>query len=205
MQVGLISAYNKGYEEMAAVSEPLMKGYCRKHDIIPMISEINSKEDIYWEKLRLVKRALSCSEWVIWSDIDVLFLNHEFDLREYIMHQQDNHLIISSDHRGLCLGFFAVKSSRWSLAMLESMLFLGNIKEEKVGLYDNKNQREQDTLKVLLDFFQVVQDRVSLIPESIISNPRSQQLIGRFAHHYWANRNFEQVLNEMVKDAQELV
>lgn len=188
---------------MAAVSEPLMKEYCRTHHILPMISEINCEEDIYWEKITLVKRALNFSEWVIWSDIDVLFLNHQFDLKEYIKNKEDKHLIISSDHRGLCLGFFAVKSSTWSLALLESMLFLGNIKDEKVGLYDHKNQREQDTLKVLLDFFQVVHNNVSLIPESLISNPRSENLIGRFAHHYWANRNFEQVLKEMVKDAQE--
>jgi hypothetical protein len=106
-------------------------------------------------------------------------------------------MYISKDHRGLCLGFFAVKSSIWSKELLSNLLFLGNIKKSKIGIYDNKNRLEQDSLKVIYDFYENISSHIQLINEDIISNPKSKTVKNSIAHHFWANSNLSETVEEI--------
>lgn len=201
MKIKLITYCDSLYNLIGDLTIPRMREYAKKHAIEFSLYNKRPAEssDVYWHKISIVKSILSESDWVIWCDVDILFVNLDYIWEQCLADNKQFDLLVSSDHKGLCMGFFIIRNSEWSRRLLDTLEFVGNIKNEKVGIYDNKNQREQDALKVLKDYFSKISDNVQVIPESIISNPRSknQKLMKVFAHHFWANRGIDKVLNEI--------
>lgn len=200
MRIKLLTHCDFNYNEIGEISIPLMKSYCSKNRIdFDLHDKITSKHsDVYWNKISIVMESLSSYDWIMWCDADILISDLEFDWKDYLLKLENKNLIISSDFRGICLGLFFIRSCQWSFELLETLETLGNIKNEKVGLYDRRNQREQDTLKVLMDFFENISSKIEIIPESIVSNPKSPESVeGLFAHHFWANGNPQKIASEM--------
>lgn len=200
MRLKLLTHCDTNYAEIGETSIPLMKRYCSKNNIdFDLHDKITSKHtDVYWNKISIVLKSLSNYDWVMWCDADVLIYNMEFNWRDYLLKHENKNLIISSDFRGICLGLFFIRSCQWSFELLKTLETLGNIKNEKVGLYDRRNQREQDTLKVLMDFFENISSKIEIIPEFIVSNPKTPESAeGLFAHHFWANGNPQKIAFEM--------
>jgi hypothetical protein len=200
MRIKLLTHCDLNYNEIGETSIPLMKDYCSKNRIdFDLHDKITSKHtDVYWNKISIILKSLSSYDWVMWCDADVLIYDIDFDWRNYLLKLENKNLLISSDFRGICLGLFFIRSCLWSFELLKTLEALGNIKNEKVGLYDRRNQREQDTLKVLMDFFENISSKIELIPESIVSNPKSPESgEGLFAHHFWANGNPQKIASEM--------
>lgn len=51
-----------------------------------------------------------------------------------------------------------------------------------------------------MDFFENISSKIEIIPESIVSNPKSPESVeGLFAHHFWANGNPQKIASEMKK------
>jgi hypothetical protein len=200
MKMKFITYCDSNYRAVGAISVPIMKRYCEMHRMDFVFHEklTESNSDVYWNKIAIVKEALNDVDWVIWCDADILIRNMEHKWTDYLMNIQDKNLIISSDYRGLCLGFFIIRACDWSTRLLKTLGTLGNIRNEKIGIYDVKNRLEQDTLKVIADFFENIGSKIELLPENIISNPKTKSPIaGNFAHHYWANNNLNNVVAEM--------
>lgn len=200
MKIKLLTHCDVNYKEIGKSSIPSMEKYCEMNGIdFELHDKITSKHiDVYWNKISIVKEALISYDWIMWCDADVLISDLDFDWRNYLSKFENKNLIISSDFRGICLGLFFIRSCEWSFELLRTLETLGNIKNEKVGVYDRRNQREQDTLKVLMDFFENISEKIELLPETIVSNPKSPESVeGLFAHHFWGNSNPQKVATEM--------
>lgn len=188
------------YSSIGELTIPIMRKYCKLHNIdFELHNKITSSHsDVYWNKISIIEKELTKTDWIVWCDADILIKNLDFDLVDCITrYGNDRNLLVSSDYRGLCLGFFILRSCDWSSNLFLLLQTLGNIKQEKVGIYDLKNQREQDTLKVLVDFFENISKRTILLPENVISNPRSKERTGAFAHHFWGNNKIGKVAEEI--------
>ncbi len=195
-----LTYFDSNYKAIAEMTVPIMQKYCSQYEIdFTIYTEITSSySDVYWNKIAVVEKELPNSEWIVWCDADILIRDLSFNIYNIIKKNSDKNLLISSDYKGLCLGFFIIRNCKWSKDLLYLMQELGNIRNEKIGVYDVKNQREQDTMKVLYDFFENINTKTFLFPENIISNPRSVVRNDKsFAHHFWANNKVEQVALEI--------
>ena len=200
MNIKFLTYCDHEYEPIGSLTIPIMRDYCRKHNFEFILNNkiTGPHRDVYWNKISTVRENLGDSDWVLWSDIDIMIFDLNFNWENYLEKMEDKDLILSSDYGGLCLGFFLIRNCEWSFRLLASMELMGNINSGKVGIYDKKNQREQDTLKVLADFFENISCKIDLIPESLISNPRSSlNGITPFAHHFWASRGIPKVIDEI--------
>lgn len=192
MKIKLLTYCDTAYKDIGDVSVPVMRSYCKLHGIdFELHEKITSQHsDVYWNKISMVKQALAQYDWVIWMDADILILDKDFDCKKYLSGLNDKDLVISSDFRGICMGLFFIRNCPWSISLLNTLEYLGNIKNEKIGLYDVRNQREQDSLKVILDFYDAVSSKTERIPESVVSNPKTTPVVpDAFAYHFWANGN----------------
>jgi hypothetical protein len=199
-KITLLTYCNSEFRDIGDVSIPVMREYCNRQGIIfSLHTEISSNHgDVYWNKISIVNEALKDSDWVIWCDADIIIKTLDFNWNVYLEKLTEKDIAISSDFNGLCMGFFIVRSCEWSFRLFSLMEALGNIKKEKIGIYHKKNQREQDTIKVLADFFDVINSRIELIPENILANPRTDPNIKEsFGYHFWASRDVKSVAIEM--------
>jgi hypothetical protein len=207
MKIKFITYCDSNYQAAGEISIPMMKRYCEKHGMDFVFHEklTGSNSDVYWNKIAIVKEALNDTDWVIWCDADILIRDMDHEWTDYLRNIKNKNLIVSSDYRGLCLGFFMIRACNWSVNLLETVEALGNIRDEKIGIYDVKNRLEQDTMKVIVDFFENISCKVELIPETLLSNPRSVvSKRGIFAHHFWANGDLAKVITEMESYASNL-
>lgn len=206
MKVRMLSYCDENYKPIGDITIPILREYCEAHAIeFELHNEIkDNSTDVVWYKISLVTNALREVDYVIWSDVDVLICDINFDINNYFSCIKKTDLILSSDYNGLCLGFFIVKRSSWSIKLFETLSFLGNIKDSKTGLFGSINRKEQDALKLLSNYFENVSSNISNIPETIITNPKSAQFKQiPFAFHLWANGGIQKTLaliNSLVND-----
>jgi|SRR6185437_2586534 len=200
MKITLLTYCDKDFDRIGAITIPIISEYCKVNSfefVIHSTISTNHK-DIYWNKIGLVKQNLASNDWVIWCDADIIINWFYLDWNAMFKRHADKSLLVSSDFNGLCLGFFVIKANQWSINLLDIMEKLGDINKGKIGVYHRKFQREQDTIKVLADFFAVINDQILLLPEEIIANPKSE-INGTipFAFHFWASRGAAIVEQEM--------
>ena len=136
---------DSNYDTIGDVSVPIMQRYSSMHNMRfhKMQATVNPHTDAYWSKIAGVRESLEDEDWVIWCDADILISNLEFSWTAYLESYPEIDLHVSSDHRGLCLGFFIIRSCKWSRQLLDMMVNLGNLRDEKVGVYDVNNRLEQ--------------------------------------------------------------
>jgi hypothetical protein len=133
--------------------------------------------------------------YIVWVDIDIYIHNIEFKI-ESLLDEKD--LIISKDVNGICSGFMIIKNNEWNKKLFSCLNFLQDvnekldlIKHDGFGgfLHQNGNHFDQNSMKVLFNYFKQFKSKISFIDESIIQNPETTYSSNSFAYHCWGMWN----------------
>jgi hypothetical protein len=202
----LVTFYTQDYEELATITVPRFKLFCKNNNIefkLYKLPQNGTRVDFCWKKIEICKKELSCdTDGIIWSDVDVLILNTNYNMVE-LFNFKSKPMLISSDDNGICMGFFVLKNCEWGKKYLDTMLFCGNINLELEKKLITVNAGDQSCAKYLLGFNNIYENIYILPNDGLISNPIVGIKSTTFAVHYWANGGKEErkiILNKMDGD-----
>lgn len=164
----------------AQVSVPDVQAYCRvwDYDLTVYRDRIVPEWPAAWGKVVATRRALDEvpeDSWVMWMDADMIFRRYNLPLEWMI--RPDKDLMISSDHNGLCTGLYLIKNTPLMRQFFDDLL-----KDVRMDW-----PWEQNAMKDLLIARPEYQERVGLIPETVVANPSTGRSPGAFVKHYWGN------------------
>lgn len=96
--VCLITGFNQEYHEISKITIPNFVEYSNIHSIDLHISTKNLNPNIHWgwNKFHIIKEIINQYSWIVWIDIDCLFINKTKDIRELI--DDDYSLVIGNNH-----------------------------------------------------------------------------------------------------------
>lgn len=203
-----ITYADAGYSQITDRTLPRIRQHFEKQNVeFKVYSEkLDPALDIYWNRLPMMLRELSGSQYLIWTDTDMV-CQRDFDWQAYVEQRPDINIWVSSEtkpHRpDVCCGFMILRACGWTFDLLQTWRFLGPMRDAKIGYYENWNRREQEAFNILWDWFDVTHSRVHRIPEDIISNPISKQACKDVSvmFHFWG-KNYQQTAFKMM-DAME--
>jgi len=185
MKIGIIQLYDDGRKGYGDLTGGVASAYCDTHGYtyIRYRELIDPNRIATWNKLIAVQRELAAFDWVLWLDADALIVNPRHRIEDVIApYISDKQMLFSSDNQGLCAGVFFAKNTPWSHAFLAATLLLGETP-------DCGHLHEQKTISTLYSLFPSVQERIALIPDSVIHYPYSEFDPNAFILHYWAISN----------------
>lgn len=130
MKLCIITGFDKTYSEIANISIPNYLKYANRHNFDLHISTQNVyPEGVHWSPNRyhIVKSILPHYDWILWVDIDCLFIKQSFDVRSLIDNNYNFILGINreapawytDDTSYLELGTFLMKNDPMSFKMLD--------------------------------------------------------------------------------------
>lgn len=130
MKLCIITGFDKTYSEIANISIPNYVKYANRHNFDLHISTQNVyPKDVHWSsnKYHIVKSILPHYDWILWVDIDCLFIKQSFDVRSLIDNNYNFILGINreapswytEDTSYLELGTFLMKNDPISFKMLD--------------------------------------------------------------------------------------
>jgi hypothetical protein len=191
MKIKLITAYNGLNNKLIFPFLNRIINYCtiNKYEFDFDIKNTH----IQTKKLEYIydKLITSDCDFLVWIDLDVYLLNLDFRVENII---NDKDLYFSQDNNGICTGFMIVKKSDFNIELFRSLSFFGmvntsmDIETKSIFggfLHKNGNHYDQNTIKVVLNYFNIFKDKVTLIDENIIQNPESSFFETAFAFHFW--------------------
>lgn len=164
-----VEAINRAYAEQRGY-----KFVCYRHLPDPNL-------DPYWNRVRIMQQELVDCAAVWWIDADALFLRRDVPLPEVTFD-----LKFSTDWNGICCGVMAVKNTPWAHKLLDTWLFLGNVRGDRIKDFDNGQFREQTVVKALRYYFGNFLGRVDEVSEALIQNPISQFNASALMLHMWS-------------------
>lgn len=183
MRISIVMLFDAGRQDYGNTTSAVAAEYAKRHGYTLRVHRflIDQRRTPTWNKILAVSQALADADWVLWLDVDALIVNQAVKVEQLIeMYAGNKEIIFSEDEGGLCAGIFLVKNSAWSSQLLQTLLYLGNAKDE-----DHMN--EQGAMVRLLRNFNSVAERTGLIPEEIIANPHTPFSPNVFIMHYWSN------------------
>ena len=162
------------------ISVPVAQAYCRRwgYPFDHYYALIRPEWVPAWNKVLAVQSAMRIaneSEWIAWIDADVLILRQDFALESFLVEGKD--LLFSTDHKGLCTGFFLIRKCATMQRFLQHLC----------SNYCTTWPWEQTAAKNIIAAAPHHQRTIAYISSSIIQNPRSIFHADAFAMHYWAN------------------
>jgi hypothetical protein len=200
-----ITYADDGYREVSDITLPIIEKHCASQGIgFKHYRElIDTSADVYWNRIPITQRELTGSRFLIWSDADIVY-NRDFNWQAYVDQFPPNIKIwISSEtkpkRQDVCCGFMIFRECVWTYEFLQAWRFLGWMRQEKVGYYEDWNRREQETFNILHDWFDNVYKAVHRIPEDIIANPVSSAAdkAACVGYHFWGSAYKEEALRQL--------
>lgn len=180
----LLPVWRNGFQPVAE-----KQGY----DLVTYESLVYEDVDPMFNKGAMIRNELKTYEFVIWCDVDVLPFGPDVNLD--IM-KLKHRITISSDYNGICAGIMGIPRSLKAHMIFETCLYLGPVKD--YGEFDGRDTKDQNTLKVLMKYFEEVSDMVVPLSENVISNPNTDKISNSLImHHFWANRGVDDTLIDM--------
>ena len=176
--------YDDAYAEMGDIASAHAREYALRHSYGIYVSRtVPTFCTPFWRKIHLIRWALENPEWdyIYWMDADTLILDMDFPI-DRLRGGKDALLDISTDDWGICAGIFGVRNCDWSHQLLDTWIFLGDVRGTCPGV---TNSGDQAPLMLMDKYFASVGDKVNRIPQEVISNPQSKQK-GTFMHHWWS-------------------
>lgn len=128
----LITGFNQEYHEISKITIPNFIEYCNIHSIDLHISTKDLNPNIHWgwNKYYVINEILSQYDWIIWIDVDCLFIDKKISLRDYI--DDDYSLILgenknppfwyTEDKSYIENGVFLLKSDEYGKKMLDCFM-----------------------------------------------------------------------------------
>jgi len=158
-RIAIVSLYDPPYAAIGKYGHLSKKAYAQKHgyDFIGYTVSLDPSRPTSWSKIKAIQQHLEKYDWVFWSDADVVIMNHEIKLEQFI---DDNfHLILCPGHEWpINAGNFFLKNCPWSFELLERIY-----NETK---FINSTLWEQDALYHLLFYKEpILQKDVKFMPQ----------------------------------------
>lgn len=144
IKIGVCSlSIGKEYKEYTKYTLTNKIKYCEKHDytFIEDDSIYNPDKPIPWSKLLLILKYLSDFDYLIWVDADILIMNSEIKLEQFIEKYENFDIICGSDWKMINTGILFVKNTDFSKEFLQKV-------------YDNDFDPEEDKSQRYLNWEQ---------------------------------------------------
>lgn len=192
MKLTIVTLCDDNHREIADATASTFEKFSQKSGInfIRHTSKIDPTLHVFWNKFPLVLRELPINDWVMWVDADIMVINYDYDLVGLIKSFRDKNFLVSTDSNGLCTGAFFLRNCSWSYEFLRTLLFLGELFDEKSMTYNEGKLNvfsDQNPVKVLVENWKSVKECTGFIPESEIMGATSKFNPKAFAYHFWAN------------------
>lgn len=185
--------YTNNISDVGKLTSERLKEYCYINNYDFELFEYGNENISSWEKINICINCLKSSyhDYIVYLDADCLILNLDFDFYQLL---NDTNLSLSSDVYGICCGFFIMKNNEWTKKLLNIINFIKDVDFNKslssttnIGGFNSlENKYEQNTFKVLLEYFPEIRSNIKTIPETIIQNPDSQFNKDAFIFHFWS-------------------
>ena len=89
--VAIVTGYNELYKEMADITLPNISMYAKRYDMPLYVCtddigqiELGIYRPFNYNKLLYMLKILPQYEWLLWVDIDCVFINHKIDIKKFI-------------------------------------------------------------------------------------------------------------------------
>lgn len=95
----LVTGFNDLYYDIAKNSIPNFLNYCNIHNVDLHISTKNYYNEKYnwgWNKYKIIDNVIDSYEWILWIDIDCLFVDRKKDIRSLI---DNNYSLIIGENK----------------------------------------------------------------------------------------------------------
>ena len=138
IKIGVCSlSIGEKYKEYTKYSLINKIKYCRKHgyDFIEDETIYNPEKPIPWSKLLLILKYLSEYDYLVWIDADILIMNSEIKLEDFIEKYNSVDIICGSDWKMINTGVIFVKNTDFSRE------FIRQVYDNKYDPEEDKNQR----------------------------------------------------------------
>lgn len=191
MTFQVITAHNNRNKKLTNLFFEQMQLYCNKNNYLFKIYEEKFLTSQVKPKFIIDSLKNTSADFVVWMDADIFILDIDFKLESLI---NDKDIYFSYDHNGICAGFMIIRNSDFCLKFFETIQFLDEtydnsdlVSENIFGGFLSKNGKhfDQNTIKVVLNFFKKFENKISTISENIIQNPESVFYNKPFAFHFW--------------------
>ena len=131
MKIAIVTVYDKSYEEIAAITRPIMEEYCQKHGYIfnPVHKGASFK---YYEKIKIFKALFDYTdiECIFYLDIDILITNLTQKV-EYFL-DEAHKLYVCRDFNEINFGSCILVKSNFSEYLYQYMRSMwGNMDNEQ--------------------------------------------------------------------------
>lgn len=111
-KISIVTFYTPNLEEYAKLTDISKEAYCKKHNYKYFKHNERTLEDRhpYWEKPNALLAHFDDSEYVVWTDADVIIANLDFDIAT-LFDDKDKVIYMSKDRNGWNNGVFCVKTN----------------------------------------------------------------------------------------------
>lgn len=137
MKIALVTVYDKNYEEIAAITRPVMEEYCQRHryEFTPYHKGASFK---YYEKIKIFKSLFEYTDTqiIFYLDIDCLISNITQKIEYYL--DDTNLLYVCRDFTEINFGSCIIVKSEWTRWFIDEVLSL-----------ENQLQNEQNCINLL--------------------------------------------------------
>lgn len=182
----IVTFYDEALARIGDLTSAAAEAYARRHgyEFTRYRTILNTESHIYWNKLEIILREITDTDYTLWLDADALIVGNE-PLDSLV--QQDASVWVSCDADGPCCGVMMIKNSIWSHQLLRTWLFLGDVDENETLRYEPRNLHDQTALKCLLRNFPNVRREVKCFPQDVVLNPKASFCTNPFIMHYWSS------------------
>ena len=191
MKVCLTTLYTDNFKSFAPLAIKSFEKFCEYNDFEIQIYDQVLDNNIHpaWNKLLAVKDCFLKHDYVLWSDIDTLFLNNKKSFLDMANISKESSFLCSSDWNGICSSHFFIKNNEYNNKLIDTLLFLKDVKDNDFFGKGYGAKWEQNCLKALLYHFNL---NVSTFPENTILDCRVEDIKeNTFFYHYCVLNNLE--------------
>ena len=191
MKVCLTTLYTDNFKSFAPLAIKSFEKFCEYNNFEIQIYDKVFDQSVHpsWNKLLAVKDCFLKYDYVLWSDIDSLFLNNKKSFLDTANINEESSLLCSSDWNGICMSHFYIKNNEYNNKLLDTLLFLKDVKDNDFFGKGYGAKWEQNCLKALLYHFDL---KVSTFPNDTILDCRVEDIKeNTFFYHYCVLNNLE--------------
>lgn len=166
-RIAVLTAHDHRMLEMGAMSIYDKSIYCQRHNYsLEVITDgFDKSRPAAWSKLRFIEEVLPAYDWVLWADTDLLLMNKDIRLQDYV---DDRYDIVAGifwmntaserpeDWYTIHTGCFLIRNTAWSLDFLRMWWS----QTQYVGVH----LQEERALNYLHKTIKGVQGRVKTVP-----------------------------------------
>lgn len=191
MKVCLTTLYTDNFKSFAPLAIKSFEKFCEYNNFEIQIYDQALDKSIHpaWNKLLAVKNCFLKYDYVLWSDIDTLFLNNKKSFLDIADINKETSFLCNSDWNGICTSHFYIKNNEYNNKLLDTLLFLKDVKDNDFFGKGYGMKWEQNCLKALFHHFNL---NVSTFPDNTILDCRVENIKeNTFFYHYCVLNNLE--------------